>query len=485
MTPQWPEAIYQKTFNSDWDENPYIECLPSLMSLDDFLRSVASFPAYSLDERALPAHFRRHLIARLSNLLIPTTEMVSAHQRLEVALRQGYIARNPRNPSYVRAMYGSPKGERTRLNSSASCFLITGLSGTGKTTILETVLGRYPQVIMHRGIAPGIGVQHQVVWLKVDCPHDASLKGLCLAISRALDNLLGTTYHDEWSTSRASIDDLQDHVTTLVRNLSVGVLVLDELQHLSSAKVGGDKKFLHFLVNLINEAGVPIVFAGTYILKSILSQQMPNARRVTGSGTITVARLKRSDPLWSAFVQTMWAFQWVANPAPLTSVIEDALYECTQGLRDGVVKLFMSAQNLALDSGSETVDEKTLRQAYDVYFTPMHKVISLLHDGVDDWDPRFDDLLRNAWSIAAKHTPSRDVASHGADDETRSNDEQNKRAMDPAKCDRAASLPPTPQTHEPECTDLRDVSGDAYEEIAAKGLIARAGDPSSILRLVK
>ena len=309
MIATWPDAIYQTSPIEEYGGNKLIECLPPIMSTEDFIKAATSYPTFFPEERLLPTHLRLHLLKRLDRLLIPTSEMVAAHNILDVELRQSYVARDPRHLTSRIALYGLQESGRVPQDAVPSCLLITGLSGCGKSTVLSSILGVYPQVLKHHQITPGIALQHQVVWLKVDCPHDASLRGLCLAILEAFDRLLGTGYFKDWSTSRLSIEDFLKGISQLINNFNVGVLVLDELQHLRAAKAGGAEKMLNFFVNLINNVGVPLIFAGTYALENIVSDQLRNARRATGVGTVTIPRLRRNSPPWSTFVKKLWKYR--------------------------------------------------------------------------------------------------------------------------------------------------------------------------------
>ena len=55
---------------------------------------------------------------------------------------------------------------------------LIGCSGCGKTTSLKRILSAYPQVIYH----PEMNLE-QVVYLKIDCSHNGSLKEICLNFS--------------------------------------------------------------------------------------------------------------------------------------------------------------------------------------------------------------------------------------------------------------------------------------------------------------
>lgn len=57
------------------------------------------------------------------------------------------------------------------VKSTAQSMLLIGCSGYGKTTSLIRTLSAYPQVIYHRNFNI-----EQVVYLKIDCSHNGSLK---------------------------------------------------------------------------------------------------------------------------------------------------------------------------------------------------------------------------------------------------------------------------------------------------------------------
>ena len=44
----------------------------------------------------------------------------------------------------------------------------------------------------------------------------------------------------------------------------LGLLVIDEIQHLNQAKSGGAEKMLNFFLQLMNTLGLPVVLIGTY-----------------------------------------------------------------------------------------------------------------------------------------------------------------------------------------------------------------------------
>lgn len=473
MTFPWPRATYSPNPIAEYAGNPFIEALPPIRSDEDFVKAVTVLPHFEPEERNLPAELRRHLVKRLDKFCVSTSEMVRAHQRLDVELRHAYVAKDPRRLTARQSMYDVSELFSLEREAVPNCQLITGLSGSGKSTLLKAILSIYPQVVIHEGITPGIARETQVIWLKVDCPQDAGLRGLCLAILEAIDKLLGTSYLREWGGERTSIEAFLQNIYQITNNLHIGVFVLDELQHLRSAKAGGQEKMLNFFVNLINGVGIPLVFAGTYALEAIVTDQLRNARRATGVGTTRVCRLEEQDALWHLFVKTLWHYQWVTRPVALSEEIEDVLYSCTQGIRDCVVRLFSAAQNLAIDNRTESVTVETLREVYDRFFTPMHAAIALLRAGAPDDDPIFDSLLTKElgpqWPQGAG-APRSDAAVQGRSPTKATT--RKRRTSDYAQCERVSGLPPLPVGTSPlQTADLRTVSGNVYAQLRSLNLV--------------
>lgn len=63
--------------------------------------------------------------------------------------------------------------------------------------------------------------------------------------------------------TRATTDAMMTVMNQVARNCALGILVIDEIQHLSLARSGGSEKMLNFFVNLINNVGVPVILVGT------------------------------------------------------------------------------------------------------------------------------------------------------------------------------------------------------------------------------
>jgi|GEM_PF-3257406 len=340
-------AQYKEQIIYDYRHNPLIEALPPIWSSDEVVDMLSHTEGQHDGERQLDAHYRFHSVLRLFQYFQPLKEHVNIEQRFSRCIRQGYLHRNPLSPEYVKSLVQGHEMIKNRKDytflsaflPTAAGFTIIGLSGIGKTSAVTYILRLYPQVVEHSSYQGIPLVLKQVVWLKLDCPYDGSVKGLCMGFFEALDRAAGTEYFETYCKRGATVDVLMIRMAQAARLHCLGVLVIDEMQHLIHAKSGGSEKLLNFTVTLVNTIGVPVVLIGTSKAKSILQGDFRQARRSSGQqGDLIWDRMK-NDAAWDIFVLSMWENQWTKNIVPLTDELKDALYHESQGIVDIAVKL--------------------------------------------------------------------------------------------------------------------------------------------------
>jgi len=345
------EAIYRESEEPLYRHNCFIEALPSVLTPEKVVSLTARNPVYDDRERSLPPLRRLDAVHRIANCVFPMPEFLELEQKFSRMIRNGYLVRNPLEKEWVRQLNtGFPGLDTSRegrqfkplMRSTAAGFAIIGASGVGKSTMVESLLGLYPQVIVHSEYNGTQFDQQQLVWLKLDCPWDASLKGLCLNFFEGIDEILGTNYIDQYGKGR-TVDALLPIMARLAAALGLGVLVIDEIQRLNEAYSGGAQKMLNFFVQLTNMIGVPVVLVGTFKAFSLFTSDFAMARRSAGQGDIIISNLQY-DELWEHFLSKLWKYQWTAKPIPLSPQLSKAMYEESQGVVDIAVKLYMLAQ---------------------------------------------------------------------------------------------------------------------------------------------
>lgn len=304
-------------------------------------------------------------------------------QRFSRLLRHGYVSRNPRLPDYNRALNGSQD-----IRSTASSMTLMGFSGIGKTTAIERVLSLYPQVILHEHPLNLM----QVVWLKLNCPHDGSLKSLCLDFFLKMDALLGTNYYEKFGNRRNSISSMVTQMGKIARLHCIGAIIIDEIQHLLATRDNNSEKMMNFFVTLINEIGVPVILIGTMRAKAVLQQDFRQARRGSGQGDMVWQQMKKDDD-WDLLIESLWEYQWIQKRTSLTEELNQTFYEESQGIVDIAVKLFALAQGRAIETGAEMITPAAIKQVAKDDLKLVQPMLKALKDGRTSELEKYADIM--------------------------------------------------------------------------------------------
>ena len=394
-----PKARYREQVIPEYRGNPLIEALPEIWSGEAVVELLSARASHHDGERDLDAHYRMHCIQRLFHYFQPLEEHIDIEQRISRCIRQGYLNRNPCSREYARTLaegyaarverggYQSIRGYRP----NASGFTIIGMSGVGKSTAVEKILSLYPQCISHVRYYKKPLPLTQLVWLKLDCPHDGSVKGLCFQFFEAVDRAMGTECFPKYARARYTVDVLMVLMTQLVNLYQIGILVIDEIQHLSLAKGGGSEKMLNFFVTLVNTIGIPVVMIGTTKAMSILQSEFRQARRGSGQGDLLWDRM-RNDASWKLFVESMWRHQWTKEKIPLTQELIDVLYDESQGIIDIAVKLYAMVQIKAIATGKDAFSARDFHAAAAEKLGLVKPMLDALREGDQKKIKRYGDI---------------------------------------------------------------------------------------------
>lgn len=403
--PEWVEipngewaaiAEYNDHKLPEYNSNPLIQALPPILSSNEFIEQVTKLPNYDPAERELDTQYRFHCIERLSRYFDPQNKTVELQKVISVLIMQGYLARNILKPEYARRsrqIYAAIKdgGGKTLENyvcvpTSASGLTLIGPSGMGKSANLLNILSLYPQVILHPEYST-----FQIVWLKVDCPHAGSLKGLCTDIFLAIDRLIGTSYFKKFGSKGNSEDYMLAQVAQLAHTHHLGFLVIDEMQNLVNARRNRDD-LLNFLVKMDNTIGVPVIRVGTNEAFPILQGNFRNARRGTGEGSVIWDRMLQ-DEQWNFFMEGIWECQWTKTSVDFSDEINEAFYDECQGIIDIAIKLYKMIQWRAISlGGDEKITVDLIRQAAKDGLYLVKPMLDAIRSGDRAWMIKYKDI---------------------------------------------------------------------------------------------
>ncbi|BAY22645.1 Tn7-like transposition protein C [Calothrix sp. NIES-2100] len=382
-------ATYRDPSIANYRNNPLIEALPPILRKPEVIKRLAYFPDYQDEDRHQPDHLRLHMIQNTLQFFTPLGIHLALEQTVSRLIRLGYQARNPIQIGFWKNINQSvelmdsngfvPRSQR----STARSLTILGVSGIGKSTAIEEILYTYPQVINHNQYLDRNFSFRQLVWLKLECPQDGSIKGLCLNFFQAMDDILGTSYYKNYTTRLSTVDNLMPNVARVASIHAIGILVIDEIQNLSASKSGGASRMLNFFVQLVNTIGLPVVLVGTYKAWNVLSGEFRQIRRGTGQGDFIWDPMQE-DETWQTFVKTLWRYQYVKTSCPLTPELSHALYYECQGITDFAVKLYMLAQIRAITTGKEKITESIIKSVAKDCLRTARQVLNALKETNED-----------------------------------------------------------------------------------------------------
>jgi len=380
------KASYIELPIPEYQGNPLDEALPPLWTAEEVEQRLSYFPFYDPKQRKLASEVRLHLLENAREFFIPQGIHYEIHLSISNMLRRGYIDRNPISKGKWASqcekieLLNIRLQRKAFLRSKARGMCIVGIGGVGKSSAVENILSLYPQVITHTNYKGQDLILKQLVWVKLQCPSDGSLRSLCITYLQEVDDILGTNYMSFYGASRRTVDELLLIMARIASNHYQGVLVFDEIQDLSEAKSGGATRMLNFFVQLENTLGIPFILIGTPKAKELLSGEFRQARRVSEQGDIywrpmrEIAEKEKSkptrviDPDWNDFVRAMWRYWYLKKDHPLPAdLLKDSairtLYEASKGITALVVTIFFLAQRRAITSKAENVTSSIIKSA--------------------------------------------------------------------------------------------------------------------------
>ncbi len=368
------EPEYQELPFTEYEGNPLIAALPPLLPDEEIVKRMAYTPQYRESDRLLPAVYRHeHLDLALSKFFEPMQRHADLYTRLARMIRLGYVSRNPVVPTHyadIRDTLDNWAAGVTHwdgMAQAASGLALLGEAGVGKTWGVKRALSRFPSVIVHRRYRKKRFPKRQIVHLRLDCPKDGSIRGLCLQFFHKIDRMFGTEHAKTYSNKNVSAENMLDPMANLGLLYSLGMLVVDEVQNINAAKSGGHKQMLQFFVELVNIIGMPVVLVGSVEVMMTLSTAFRQARRYNAQGDMVWRRMREKaspaepDGEWEFFVEALWEYQYTQERVALDDRLRHVLYDECQGVIDIAVKIFRLSQHFAIVKGLERLDEDVIR----------------------------------------------------------------------------------------------------------------------------
>lgn len=392
-------ATYNVTGVRRFSDNPFIEALPPIeQTKAEFLTALSHYPPQpTVATRKAGEIVRIMEMSTLNDIVFPFPEYQKAAISLATIMRETYVSRNPLSIIDQQRRHALASQNATGLpfpqdwKSSGKGHFMMAVSGMGKTTFALSFLLRYPQVISHEEYNGQPLRCKQIVYVVVRVPHDATLKSLCIQFFEEVDRLLGTNYVREARALRqiAPMVQLMNQVATAV---SLGFLIVDEVQNLKSARGENASIVLNLFSEIIERLGISLLALATPAVQSVIEGSVRNGRKMASYGETILKPMKKNDPQWKDFCDTYWDYTYVKKKGRLDKSVMDAWWKASAGNTAFAALAFMLAQRNEI-GGREVIDASAFARAAATDMAFLQPAVSALRSGNPDKLRAFDDLL--------------------------------------------------------------------------------------------
>lgn len=371
-------------------KNPLLTGLAPKVAFKEIPFVLSHNPLFNTNHSKFSNAEREELLHLHKQFFVPTTTAIEIFSALQILHREGYIQRDPNQSEKRKLLFeiASLRGQSLAtipwLQQTASGIVIKGITGLGKSTIIDRYLQLQPkQVIIHSdGVIPGFAYLTQISWLKVQMSADGSRAGFLMSILSEIDKIAGTNYFNQYQGRKITVEKLLVMVGIVLSSHYVGMLIVEEIQEHNFSRNQWSHEIATFFLRLLN-FGIPVVLVGNPLGFDKLLENSQITRRLTTGGSFNFyPSLDHNDPIWrKVIVPQIWAFNVMPEKTELTDKLIDLLYQFTGGVMDFLLKIIVEAQRIALHLESPSIQENHLKAAYDgPIFTENRNLIRGLAD---------------------------------------------------------------------------------------------------------
>lgn len=334
-----------------------LEKIPPMLMGKELEQRLTYLPSYTSEICHADAGARLMGLNQLSEIYIPSQMTYEIYSKIYLSML--HSLHKKQSIDSIRQGNLNHRGmQGTKYNSilgGSDSFSIIGKSGIGKSTAIA-------KSIEISGGMEIISLQNPYIniipFVNIQCPHDCSIKGLLLSILGEVDMMIGTNYRDVAIKTKASIDVLIGMVSQVALN-HILLIVVDECQNICRNKNGVN--LVSAMTQLINSSGISICLVGLPETENLFQREMHLARRSIGLSYME----SPCDDYFIKFCQTIYSYQYVAKPSPITPEMIETLYQCSNGVISLVVSLFVESQQTAILSGKEELTKEVILNAFN------------------------------------------------------------------------------------------------------------------------
>jgi len=407
------KTTYIKHPNGPYRGNPLIEGLSPPLSLEEFRKKSTSVFNDDLDlsgiDEELHSYYTRTSIDNLNDTYVVQDEAYRLYEIFRRMIESGYAKRNPLKKDIRKLLATIEKDKNFPLKSAnlralgisnqANNFLIAGISGRGKTSIIEHILQLLDEIIVHRSYTDAAGNEikfdfTQIGYIYIQVHHRRGQKSILLTILETIDDATGENYQHHHRNSTVST------LITAVRKAfilhGVGIVFIDEAQNIAGspgnqALVNNEKITMKFIEEIVNRVGIPTVFIGTFSTLDLFTRETTIGRRALSMGSVNLVSCDLNSAFWGRFIKAMCPTHLLKNQTTPLDTLHLHIHELSAGTPAIAASLIKAtlAYLTFLPGKEQDLGIKALNHIFHEQFQALKPALDALKDR-DYW--KYDDL---------------------------------------------------------------------------------------------
>ena len=379
------EAKYIKSIVKSDRGNPYIEALPYPRNDEDIMTAYSkALYMYNYDDIANMSKIEKMLqVSTLRQVRFPLpfhkslefafyNALITSYRSRRRVIREDLIPIDAIDNSIDKTNYLLYGDDADATNAG---FSLIGYSGCGKSSAMNSLLSRYPQVIIHN---KGTLEQYiQIVYLVVNCIPNSNFAALYAGIGHAIDKAFGNTeplYENE-ITKLSNLGKKMDKVREWIEKFSIGIIMFDEIQLINFDRT--KESSYEALMILSNKTKVAMAVIGTEDARDKMFKELRTSRRI---GTIINGNQYCDNKKFFSFlVNKLFQYQWFDEPVTVTEELVEALYSVTKGIVDQLIGIYSCMHYDYLERKIRpAIDASYVYEIAQKYYPGIHSVLAEL-----------------------------------------------------------------------------------------------------------
>lgn len=400
---------YKKHPDPELNGNPLTEAIQPLISTDEILRMINFTPEFSDNFHELPRLYKNLNIHRISEIFVAPKISVLLYEKCLELILDGYRYRNPLTVKTSRFVYElSQRKQIIREEkededpvyeiippgiTNASTSILSGPSGTGKTSTLRAVLDAIPPVFTHTAYETIKSFQQdQIVWLSFDAPSTSSMKALCLNFMDAVDKALNVKrYYEQYKNMAPNthVDMFIAKCQEIAANHYIGLVHIDEMQFFLTYTKDRNSPTLKKVEAMFNKIGIPVIMSTTREGLPLLNANLQTQRRLLSEQHFKLYRLKYGTPAFNEFIESLFLPEVWGDDNVLENQKEfiTKFYQLSAGLQAVMIRLARLHLFFAVQKETHPFDIKCLETVFKGQFHHMQSSLDdLLKDNTEAYE---------------------------------------------------------------------------------------------------